>query len=174
MTDVDDREVTAELLADWLGCRPRQVREWGAAGVAVRSARGRYLLRASVAGVVAHLRGVAAGRGDGALDLATERALLARAQRETAELRNAERRRELVDAADPERAMIALATQVSGALQGVASGIAPEAHAAATVGDCEAVIAAAICGALRDMAEHGQREAERLEVQLAAAEEPSR
>lgn len=178
MTDDPDREVTPDTLAAWLGTSPRQVRAWGAAGIAVRSGRGRYLLRASVAAVVAHLRSVAAGRGDGALDLAQERAALARAQREAQELRNRERRGELVDAADPERAMVSLATMVSGRLQGVGSGIAQEAHAAGSVAQCEAVIAGAIHDALRDIAEQGQRAAERLEAMMAAAEadaqEPTR
>jgi len=164
MTLTDETEVSAETLADWLGCRPRQIREWAQAGLVARSERGRYLLRASVVGVVRHLRSVAAGRGDGALDLASERALLARAQREATEQRTAERRRELVDAAEPEREMISLATMVSGRLQGVPSAIAPELFAAASAAECEAICVRAVDDALRDMAERAQRDLTRLEA----------
>jgi len=96
-----DDLVSARDLAGWLGVGERTVRELARAGVVPRAARGRYPLRASIAAAFAHLREQAAGRrGDGRLDLAQERAALARAQREATELRTARERGEVIGASE--------------------------------------------------------------------------
>lgn len=76
----------------------RKVQDLAARGIAVRSGRGTYNLAESVGNYADHMRMVAAGRGgeDGALDLATERARLAKQQADNVELKNASLRNELV------------------------------------------------------------------------------
>lgn len=98
-------EVGAADLARLLGIGPRRLRELAELGVVPRTPRGRYPFADAVAAYVAHLREVAAGRrgevtGDDGdvLDLATERARLARSQRELAEIKKARELGELVDA----------------------------------------------------------------------------
>lgn len=93
---------SATQLAALLGLSARRVRELAEAGTIPRE-RGRYPTAAAVAAYCANLREIAAGRrGDGddgeRLDLATERAKLARSQRELAELKIAQTRGALVDA----------------------------------------------------------------------------
>ena len=165
MSCTNDREVAADTLAEWLGTSSRQVRAWAQAGVAARSDRGRYLLKSSVQAVVAQLREAAAGRGDGSVDLARERALLARSQREATELKMRRDRGELVPADEPERELLRLSTTVSGRLQGVASGVAPE-LVGVNVADAERIVADAIADALRDLAERAQKSVARLESEM--------
>jgi phage terminase Nu1 subunit (DNA packaging protein) len=92
---------SARELGWLLGCTDRAVRMLVDKGIVVRASRGRYTL-GSVRRVVEHYREVAAGRGGegAALDLATERARLAKAQTEQVELRNAASRGELAPIAD--------------------------------------------------------------------------
>jgi terminase small subunit / prophage DNA-packing protein len=92
---------SARELGWLLGCTDRAVRMLVDKGLVSRSSRGRYTL-ASVRRVVEHYREVAAGRGGegAALDLATERARLAKAQTEQVELRNAASRGEMAPLAD--------------------------------------------------------------------------
>lgn len=93
---------SATALAALLGIGARRIRELAEAGVIPRSARGRYAVAEAVKAYCLNLREQAAGRaggGDGeALDLATERAMLARSQRAAVDLRLARDRAELVDA----------------------------------------------------------------------------
>lgn len=99
-------ECSAAELAALLGIGPRRLRELAELRVVPRTPRGRYPFAEAVAAYAAHLREVAAGRaaevrdpdGGEVLDLATERARLAKAQREHVELRMARERGELVDA----------------------------------------------------------------------------
>lgn len=61
-----------------------------------------------------HLRGIAAGRGgDDGLELTTERAALARAQRQGIEMKNAERRRELAPTRMLEQILSGAATRIA-------------------------------------------------------------
>jgi phage terminase Nu1 subunit (DNA packaging protein) len=128
-TDNLPAEVSAASLAQLLGIGPRRLRELAELRVVPRTPRGRYPFAAAVAAYTAHLREVAAGRaaevrdpnGCEVLDLATERARLAKAQREHVELRMARERGELVDA---EAVRLGYAAMVRGAvsrLRGVPS-----------------------------------------------------
>ena len=111
--------VSAAQLGHLLGLSPRRLRELAELGVLPRTPRGRYPIEA-VAAYASHLREVAAGRaaevrdgnGGEVLDLATERARLAKAQREAVELRMARDRGDLVDAA---AVKIGFANQVTAA-----------------------------------------------------------
>lgn len=88
-----DEWVTAVELGEWLGLSDRSVRDLAEEGFAVRVARGRYDLRASIRAYVEHLREVAAGRAsaDGAkgLDLVEQRARLAKEQADGQAMKNA-------------------------------------------------------------------------------------
>ncbi|MEI7035901.1 hypothetical protein [Fulvimonas yonginensis] len=126
-TDTLPAEVSAATLAQLLGIGPRRLRELAELSVVPRTPRGRYPFAEAVAAYTAHLREVAAGRaaevrdGGEVLDLATERARLAKAQREHVELRMARERGELVDA---EAVRLKYAAMVRGAvsrLRGVPS-----------------------------------------------------
>jgi phage terminase Nu1 subunit (DNA packaging protein) len=126
-TDNLPAEVGAASLARLLGIGPRRLRELAELGIVPRTQRGRYPFAASVAAYTGHLREVAAGRRgevDGAdggevLDLATERARLARAQREAVELRMARDRGELVEAAPVRLGSAALLRGAVSHLRGV-------------------------------------------------------
>lgn len=76
-----------------------------------------------------HLREVAAGRAaaDGTIDLTTERALLARAQKESAELRNATTRRELIPAHEIGSLVSMMIVALKSALQALPSRIRQQA-----------------------------------------------
>jgi terminase small subunit / prophage DNA-packing protein len=95
----DDRLVTAEELATWFGdISPSAVRAMAARGVIVKEARGRFLLKASVASYCNHMRTVASGRGE---DTPAEaRGRLARAQAAIAVLKARRLAGELVAATD--------------------------------------------------------------------------
>lgn len=96
---------TVELMG-FLGCTKVTISDMERRGVIKREARNMWRLKPCVAAAVAHFREVAAGRastGDAdAPDLVVQRALLAKAQTEGQELRNAELRRELVRADEVE------------------------------------------------------------------------
>ena len=92
---------TQDQIAAHLDLGVRHVRRLLAAGVLPRSkGRGGLDLDRCRLAYISHLRGVAAGHQseDGSLDLTEERAKLAREQTETAALRNAESRKELLPA----------------------------------------------------------------------------
>lgn len=117
---------SAAQLAALLGIGARRVRELAEAGVIPRAPRGRYSTGAAVAAYAMHLREVAAGRrggsGDGeTLDLAQERALLARSQREAVELKLARDRGELVNAHEVRIAFAGMVTAARNRLRGLAS-----------------------------------------------------
>jgi terminase small subunit / prophage DNA-packing protein len=90
--------VSARELGELIGVTDRAIRGLAERKIIARTGRGRYALIASLRAVLAHYREVAAGRGgEGAmLDLTTERAKLAAAQREQIELKMATQRRELL------------------------------------------------------------------------------
>lgn len=93
-------------LCTLLGISSGALAQLKAKGIARHLGRDAYDLEATVHAYVSHLRGVAAGWGseEQALNLTAERARLARAQAEGAELKNAQARGELVAAADVSRA----------------------------------------------------------------------
>lgn len=142
-------------VARYLGVSIRQVRALRDRGLIPEPAeaslddvRGAYL---------GHLREVAAGRksADGSLDLAAERAKLARAQTERTELDLEERRGELVPVAEVERVFVAIASGISQRLQGVPAAAAPAAHAAETIAEAEAIIRQHVNDALTALADLG-------------------
>ncbi len=100
--------VTVDVLAAWLGVTDRTVRDLAARGVVVKAGRGAYRLEASIRAYCGHLREIAAARGEHApgVGLASERAREARERADNLALRNQQLRRELVPAADVERAWI--------------------------------------------------------------------
>lgn len=105
--DEADPRVSGRDLADFFGVSAETVSALTKKGVVVRLGHGSYALRASTRAYVAHLREQAAGRAasddeDGPPDLARERALLARAQREGQAMKNAVLRGELLPVDDVE------------------------------------------------------------------------
>lgn len=97
--------LTADEMGALLGIAPRTVRELAGRGVVLRAGRGRYDAAGSVATYCAHLREQAAGRaGDAQAGLTVERARREREAADNLALRNAEIRRELLPAAEVERA----------------------------------------------------------------------
>lgn len=102
---MNEIEVSGKDLASAFGVTDRSVRDFADRGVVAKTGRGKYLLIESVRLYTEHLRGVASGRGgeDGVLDLAAERARLAKEQADAQELKNAVSRRELVSVIDVER-----------------------------------------------------------------------
>lgn len=83
------RLCTDKVVADWLALTQKRVKQLRDMGVLIEKSPGLYDLRASVLRYVNYVR-----RGKRA-DLQDERALLAKAKRETAEMDNALRRGEL-------------------------------------------------------------------------------
>lgn len=137
-------EVTTDALAVLLGVTSRTVTELGRRGVIPRgSRRGRWHVSQCVPAYCAHLREQAAGRAGvdddgGPLDLATERAKLARAQRLKLDMDTARARGELVDAEGVRvrlSAMVTLARNQLLAVPGKAKAIMP----ALTVRDIETI-----------------------------------
>lgn len=113
---------SATQLGALLGLGVRRIRELAEGGTIPRARGGRYPVAAAVQGYVSRLREQAAGRlgadGEG-LDLATERALLARSQRAAVELRLARDRGDLVDAGAVRLAYSAMVRAASSRLRGV-------------------------------------------------------
>jgi phage terminase Nu1 subunit (DNA packaging protein) len=85
-------------MADHLSLAPRTLGALAERGVVARTARGRWDQDATRLRYIEHLRKAAAGRGvGGEVDLAEERALLARTRREAAELALAKDRGTLLE-----------------------------------------------------------------------------
>lgn len=93
-------------LCDLWGITPGMLTALLKRGIAVKLGHDAYDLVKSTRQYVEHLRGTAAGRGgeEQVLTLTGERARLAREQADAQALKNAERRHELVSAAEVERA----------------------------------------------------------------------
>lgn len=86
---------TAADLGRLLGINPRNVRDWAAKGVLVRTSNSKYKTLESLHAYHSHLREQAAGRAtSGGRNLADEKADLARVQRELAEMKLAKERGE--------------------------------------------------------------------------------
>ena len=105
--------VTAQVLAAWLNLSARRIRQLCDEGVVQRAAKGEYLLRESVTAYCQLLQGQGgADEDNGVGNLSSERAALAKAQRERTELQNAVLRSELVPAGAAVRALQALASSM--------------------------------------------------------------
>jgi phage terminase Nu1 subunit (DNA packaging protein) len=97
--------VTAEVLSRWLGISERLVRELARKGIVIKAGRNRFELEASVRNVIADQRRTIVGKGGAtvASQAAKERARLAAAMADRAELKNAAERGSLLDSAAVER-----------------------------------------------------------------------
>lgn len=123
-----DDLVSAIVVAEWLGLHERQVRKLAEQGVIERDGRGRYRLQESVRRASVHSREAAAGRGPSSgtgPDLATERALLARAHRLAQERTNRIAVGKLFDEATIFAVVGSLLSAVRGAMLGLPSRAAP-------------------------------------------------
>lgn len=131
-TETDPVVATADLV-DFFGVSDQTIANLTAKGVLARIGRGRYHLRASTRAYIGHLREQAAGRAagdesdepDAAPDLAKERALLARAQREGQEMKNAVHRGELLPVDDVEAVVGAVLDATRAKMQALPSKLAP-------------------------------------------------
>ncbi len=144
---MDDTTVSATELGELIGVSARTIRELAAAGAIERTARGQYALKDSVRRAFSHLRAAAAGRGAGGAgvaDLATERALLARIQREAIALKLARERGEVVDAALLVDGVSRVAAIAVSHLRPLAKFGARAARAAATDADAEQALEALV------------------------------
>src|SRR5687768_16967081 len=125
---MDDIEVTAPELGDWLGLTDRSVRDLAADGTIPRNRRGRYPLKACVRAYCARAREVAAGRmsadGEG-LDLTAERARLAKEQADKLEMENAASRGELLPRAEVVSALQAVFARCRARLLSLPTKLAP-------------------------------------------------
>lgn len=94
--------VSAREAADWIGASERLVRDLADRGIAVREARGRYDIKATIANYVAHLRQVSAGRGgeESQLDLTKEKARESKERADSLAIKNAKMRGELLPVDD--------------------------------------------------------------------------
>ncbi len=97
----DDILVDVATLASVFACDERTVRGYAERGIAVKSGRGRYLLKASTRNLIEHLRETASGRGghEAVESLTAERARLAKEQADGHALKNQLARGELIEAA---------------------------------------------------------------------------
>lgn len=105
MSDVENRMVSALELGEWLGISEQHVRRHAVRGHVVKTGHGKYDLAASVGKYAEYLRQVAKendGDAGNSAELTTERALLAREQREGHRISNEAKLRELVPVAEVE------------------------------------------------------------------------
>jgi phage terminase Nu1 subunit (DNA packaging protein) len=111
-------QFTATSLAGLFDVSVEVVHGLARRGIVVREGRNSYALAPSVRNYVRHLREAAAGRGNGTepTEQSIARARLAKAQADAAELKNAQRRGDLVPASEVEQ-------EWSGALRVVRAGI---------------------------------------------------
>lgn len=131
-TETDPVVATADLV-DFFGVSDQTIANLTAKGVLARVGRGRYHLRASTRAYIGHLREQAAGRAagdesdepDAAPDLARERALLARVQREGHAMKNAVFRGELISVEDAGAAIGAVIAASRAKLLGLPTRFAP-------------------------------------------------
>jgi len=103
-----------------LGLSARSLSDLAARGIAVKAARGQYVLTETVRNYCRHLRDQAAGRGgDAGATLAAERAREARERADNLALKNAQMRGELVSAAEVEQVWTSILSAVRAALLAV-------------------------------------------------------
>jgi phage terminase Nu1 subunit (DNA packaging protein) len=97
---VDTQKISGPELAKLLGVHERTIRDLAKDGYVVKIGRSAYDRDASITRYCTHLREIAAGRGgeSGVMTLTAERARLAREQADSAAIKNAAARGELVPA----------------------------------------------------------------------------
>ena len=125
-TATDSATISTKELAELTGYTDRRVRQLAQAGVITRIRTGVFRHPESNQAIIAHLGEVAAGRGgeDEQADLAKERALLARAQREGHTLKNQTMRHDLVSAADVEREWSSILSGIRGRMLALPTDVA--------------------------------------------------
>lgn len=119
-----EKPVGARTLGRLLALSDRSVRDLAERGIIERSEPGRYLVSQAVPAYVRHLRQVAAGRSADDtedLNLAKERALLAREQREAQALKNQVTRQEVLPRKEVFDRWAAILRNVSARLRSVPS-----------------------------------------------------
>ena len=125
-----------------------------ARGVIEKKHRGGYDADECRKSYIEHLRKQAAGRAtNGDLDLAEERARLAKEQADAKEMENAIARGELVKIEDVAKQFEAGLVRARTRLLAIPSKIAPEVHACATMKEVQAIIEQNMIEALSELAE---------------------
>lgn len=152
----EDVAVSAAELADFFGATTQTVRDLAGKGVVVRVGHGKYMLRASNRAYIAQLREQAAGRAasddeDGPPDLARERALLARAQREGQVMKNAILRGELLPIDDVEAVIGGVLDAVRARLLSLPSRLASEAVGLKSLPQAKSALSGGVHGILDEL-----------------------
>lgn len=147
--------LTVEQMAALLGLQKRAVYDLAAVGTIPRRERGRYHAGEVVLAYTTHMREVAAGRTDksGKVDLAAERARLARMQADAQEIKNAVLRGELVPADEIEAASIAVHSAVQRRLLALPRKLAPLVAVENEPRACEEIIREHVVEALQKIAD---------------------
>lgn len=151
-----DPAVSGEELAAKLGISDRLVRQLAERAVIRRVAPNRYPLWASILSYTSHLREQAAGRAasddeQGAPDLARERALLARAQREGHAMKNAVLRGELLPVDDVEAVVGAVLDATRAKLLALPTKLAPRCVGLEGLAEARDVLTGGVHDALDDL-----------------------
>ncbi|MEL6750842.1 MAG: hypothetical protein AAFO70_02030, partial [Pseudomonadota bacterium] len=118
-----DVDVSVDALSQLLDVSPETIRKKKVKGVIRPKSVGRYEFIDAIRGIVTDLKETAAGRGGEVVD---EQSLLARSRREHQEMVNAEKRGDLVSAADVERAWAEDWQRVSSMVLSVSSRLAEQ------------------------------------------------
>lgn len=143
------------VLAKIFDCTERQVYDLVRAGTIPRAQRGRYDVLACTRAYIRHLREVAAGRQAqaGGVDLAGERARLAKEQADAQAMKNAQSRQELMPSADSEAIHVALHSAVQRRMLAVPTHVAPLVAVENEARVCEAILRDHIAEALEELAD---------------------
>lgn len=154
--DEADPRVSGRDLEDFFGVSAVTVSALTKKGVIVRLGHGSYALRASTRAYVAHLREQAAGRAasdddNGPPDLARERALLARAQREGQVMKNAVLRGELLPVDDVEAVVGAVLDATRAKVLALPTKIAPRCVGLKHLTEARDVLAASVTEAYDEL-----------------------
>ncbi len=152
----EDVAVSAAELADFFGATTQTVRDLASKGVVVRVGHGKYMLRASNRAYNPQLRQQAAGRAasddeDGPPDLARERALLARAQREGQVMKNAILRGELLPIDDVEAVIGGVLDAVRARLLSLPSRLAADAVGLKSLPQAKSALSGGVHGILDEL-----------------------
>ncbi|WP_322997500.1 hypothetical protein [Castellaniella sp.] len=120
---LNEIEASARDLASVLGVSDRVVRDLATRGLAVKTAKGRYKVFASIGLYTEHLRSIASGRGgeDGQLDLTAERARLAKEQADEKAMKNAATRLDMVSSEEVQRGWADIMRRVRSGMLAVTS-----------------------------------------------------
>jgi phage terminase Nu1 subunit (DNA packaging protein) len=152
---------TQHEVAKHLGISQKLVGDMVAMGHIEKQDRGQYDLDECRRQYIKRLQDMAAGRAAaGDLDLAEERARLAKEQADAKEMENAVARGELVSIEDVAVSIEKQFTKVRTKLLGIPTKVAPEAHACATVKEVQAIVEQAIIEALNDLVGIDERDSE--------------